>query len=255
MSDDVTSAVDPGDLDGGTSNDSSGTGTAGSAERADRADRRGDGRRRDLVAALFVAASLAVFAPVAVVAWQGDRGSASFGDQESVGRNRIGAATVDLEVGERTTPLRATDLAPGDLVTGEIELVNAGTVALRYAVTVAVEGSGPLGPWLGWRFLPVAGTASCPDEAEWRAGVDGAVAVPGDRLDQGEVAVLGNPAPGAHDGDRILGVGGSERLCVAVVVDIEAPNSVQDSTTEVRITANGEQLTKDDAASPEVSAP
>ena len=72
-------------------------------------------------------------APVVLIAVRADSGSAAFGDVEQVGRNRLSAATLDIEIGSRTTPITVSDLAPGDLVTGQVEFRNAGTLALRYA--------------------------------------------------------------------------------------------------------------------------
>ncbi len=190
-------------------------------------------------------AAIVVFGPIAIVAWS-DRGSASFGDQETVGRNRIGAATVDLAIGERTVPLRAVGMAPGDLVTGEIEFVNAGTVALRYAVTVTSVADEGLGAWLTWRFRAVAPDESCPSAAQWRGEFAGAAG--GIRsITASPTAVMGDVAAGPDEGDRVLEVGASDRLCAAVAVAIDAPNSVQDASTEVRITGHGEQLTDADS--------
>jgi hypothetical protein len=137
-------------------------------------------------------------------------------------------------------------MAPGDLVTGEIEFVNAGTVALRYAVTVATVADDGLGAWLTWRFRAVAGDESCPSTAQWRSEFAGAAGqIRG--VSASRTAVMGDVAPGPDEGDRLLEVGASDRLCAAVVVAIDAPNSVQDANTEVLITGHGEQLTEADS--------
>lgn len=206
-------------------------------------------RRRGRIVATTLVVAAVVGAPTLVLAWRSERGGASFGDSEQVGRNRLAAATLDIEVGDRTTPLIGERVAPGDLLTAAIELVNAGTVPLRYALTVSARGEAALGPWLTWSFTPaVAGV--CPSVAAWRSGgVPDATVVAGDRLLDVAVPVLGDPAPGADPGDRVLAIDAREQLCVAMEVDLSAPNSVQDATAELTVVANAEQLTSDESSS------
>ena len=100
-----------------------------------------------------VAASLAVLAATvgvavpAVVALRAVGSGANVSDAESIGLNRLGAATLDIEIGSEAAPMVAENLAPGDVVTGEVEVINAGDLPLRYAVTASSDG-GDLGGWL-----------------------------------------------------------------------------------------------------------
>ncbi|MGB5757867.1 MAG: hypothetical protein WBM50_13205, partial [Acidimicrobiales bacterium] len=94
---------------------------------------------------LFVAA--AVIALPLWLWWSASRSSAAFGDSEILDGNRLGAATLDVEVGRRTAAFLAENLAPGDRVSGQLELENVGTLPLRYQVGAVTDG-GPLGDWL-----------------------------------------------------------------------------------------------------------
>ncbi|MEZ5227836.1 MAG: hypothetical protein R2710_14520 [Acidimicrobiales bacterium] len=51
--------------------------------------------------------------PILVVA-VGRSSSAAFGDNEQLGVNRVGAATLDIELGKETAVMEISDLAPGD---------------------------------------------------------------------------------------------------------------------------------------------
>ncbi|MFN3255498.1 MAG: hypothetical protein ACE37B_07365 [Ilumatobacter sp.] len=196
---------------------------------------------------VVIVVAFLLLTPVVALMLRGERGQASFGDSVSVGQNRIGAATLDIEIGERTVPLRADALAPGDVVAGSIELVNAGTVPFRYSVSVRSD-DGSLGEWVTWLFQAPSG-ATCPTVATWRTTPPAdAIAVTGDRLGDGVLDLVGSSSVGADPGDRVLDVEASETLCLAARVDIDAPNSVQATTTDLRLTANAEQLTAEEMA-------
>lgn len=200
-------------------------------------------RRRLRLAALVLLALLVVASPTVLIVARADRGSASFGDTEVVGRNRVAAARLDIAVGERTVPIRADGLAPGDLVAGTVELVNDGTLLLRYALTVSATTTDGLATWLTWTFAPAQGDA-CPTAAGWRAGAPaGALVVDGDALADGRVVTLvGDPATGADPGDRTLDVGETDLLCIAAELSVDAPNAVQATVSELRFVALAEQV-------------
>lgn len=195
------------------------------------------------VVLLGLIAAVVVGGPAVALATLGQRGSSSYGDSAEVGRNRLSSATVDIEIGPATAPLVGEHVAPGDVLTTTVELVNAGSVSLRYSLSVTGDGDTRLAPWLTWSFVPSAG-GSCPGADAWRAAPpEGATVVDGARVVDGAVAVLGDPTPGADPGDRVLEVGAAERLCVAMSVDLDAPNSVQDVQASLTLTADAEQLT------------
>lgn len=191
-------------------------------------------RRPVRVALVALVVLLILGSPTALIVMRAERGNAAFGDAESVGRNRVAAATLDIAVGSRTVPIRADGLAPGDSVAGTIELVNAGTIPLRYSVSVAGTTTNGLGAWLTWSFAP-APADGCPTAAAWATDPPaGAVVVPGDRFTDGASVPLA--------GGRTLDVGVGELLCLAADFSIDAPNAVQATTTELVFTVAAEQI-------------
>lgn len=198
--------------------------------------------RRLRFAVLALIALAVVASPTLVIILHASRGSASFGDTEMLGPDRVASATLDIEVGSRTVPIRAAHLAPGDLAAGTIEFTNGGSVPLRYAV--AVDASSPgLVSWLTWWFVMVDGTTGCPTAAQWTADPpEGRVVVDGQQLASvGPLALFGDAATGPDVGDRVLDVGASDLLCVAVGLSFAAPNEVQALTSELRFVALAEQ--------------
>ncbi len=179
--------------------------------------------RRRLAPVLLVLLGLLVVAVPFGVAWWSRQSSATFADSELIGVNRLGAATLDLEVGNLDVDLEATNLAPGDEVTGTLELVNAGDLPLRYALTASSSG-GLLADWLRWDVW--AGTCAA------SPGASGLVAE-GLQIGVSRRAVVGDVATGAQPGDRTLAVGASETLCLQATLPIAAPNEVQGAITTI----------------------
>jgi hypothetical protein len=200
--------------------------------------------RRIRLTVLVVLAALVVAAPTVLIALRADRGSAAFGDEERMGRNRIASATVDIAVGEHSVPITASGIAPGDLTAGAAEFFNAGSVPLVYAVT-ARASVGELAPYLTWWFSIAEHGSICPTASEWerqppanRIELDGR-ALAGD----GALPLVGNAASGRDPGDRMLDLGEADLLCVAVALAVDAPNGVQDTTTAIEFVAHAEQAT------------
>lgn len=192
-------------------------------------------RHRPLrVALLALIVLVIVVSPTAMIVLRATRGSAAFGDAEPVGRNRVAAATLDIAIGERTVPIRADGLAPGDSVAGTIDLVNAGTIPLRYSVSVSGTTSNGLGAWLTWSFAP-APERGCPSAETWATDPPpGALTVEGGRFTAGATVPL-------LDG-RVLDVGEGELLCLTADFALGAPNAVQATTTELVFAVAAEQL-------------
>jgi hypothetical protein len=201
--------------------------------------------RRTRLVVLTIVSAMVVAAPVAVVAWRADRGSASFGDGEQIGRNRISSATVDIEAGALTVPVRGENLAPGDVTLGVIELVNAGSVPLRYSVAMTGTSdpeAASLARWLTWEFSWAESGASCPSAAARRAGTPVAIRVDGsDLVDRASMAVVGDPTEGLDPGDRELDIDERDLLCVAVTLSLDAPNDVQSMSFSQDVVVNAEQ--------------
>lgn len=191
---------------------------------------------RVTIAALIVFAVAALAGPILLVVGA-DEGSAAFGDNETVGVNRLSSATVDIEPGEDMVPITVTNLAPGDRVTGSIAVKNVGALPVRYAI-VSDAKPDPLSDWLRWEIWLRSDSDQCtqqPAPAE--------LLVDGDLFTPGSSAVLGDVTIGLDPGDRILQPGDGEALCTAVTLSLDAPDNVQARTVVQELIVVAEQHT------------
>ena len=191
--------------------------------------------RRIALVALIV---LVMAGPAVFVALRAQDGAANFADDERLGRNRLTAARLDIEPGDRTVPIVTRNLAPGDTATGTIEFTNAGTLDLRYSVRVgAASGADAraLAPWMTWQFIWIDAGQPCPRAASHGLTLDGAQLVDG-RF------ISGDSRTGGDAGDRILRIGESDVLCMQATLALDAPNSVQGVTLRHACIADAEQL-------------
>lgn len=205
------------------------------------------GRSTRLRTALVVIAAFVVMAgPAVIVAVRAQQGSATFSDAEVIGPNRLGAARLDIEVGDRTVPMVGEDLAPGDTRRGSIEFVNEGTIPLRYSMrTLPVEQGTDLAQWLDWSLWWGGSGTDC------TAGAvpPGATGVTGTALASG-LAIAGDPASGADPGDRVLAVGATDMLCLEARFSLDAPNDVQGRSITQPFRADAEEDRDPAAAAP-----
>jgi hypothetical protein len=188
-----------------------------------------------LAAAVISAGLMALAAPVALLL-AGDRGVAAFGDSAPL-RGHLSSATVDIEVGPNTVPVTVSQMAPGDRATGRIEVTNAGTLPLRYAL-VGEPSPGPLAPWLRWEVWDAASKGRCDSAAGQLLAdqvLDGVV----------PVAFFGDAAVGPDPGDRILDPGQVEVLCLAATLALGAPDGLQNQRLVPRFRLAAEQQTGD----------
>jgi hypothetical protein len=155
---------------------------------------------------------------------------AVFTDTEAVGANVFTAGTLDLSTAPATALLTAPALAPGDLVTAPLTVQNAGSLQLRYAMSAVSPGA--LGDELVLRIIAVPGAGDCDAATDFTGAIYDGV------LDGG---AFGNPAQGAHAGDRTLAGAASEVLCFQVELPLAAPTIVQGETTTAVFTFDAEQ--------------
>lgn len=184
----------------------------------------------------FAAAALA--GPILLLT-SADRGSAAFGDNETIGVNRLSSATVDIEPGQDVVPITATNLAPGDRITGSIEVGNVGSLPVRYAI-VSEGSTHALAQWLRWEIWLRPEAEQCPGQRNV-----GELLVDGPLLGDPVAAVLGDVTIGLDPGDRILLPGESEALCTAVTLSLRAPDDVQSRTIRQEFIVVAEQHTDD----------
>lgn len=161
--------------------------------------------------------------------------SASVSAVEYLAPNRVTAVTIDVEPGAATVGLIVDNMAPGDRAVARLDIENAGSGALRYALTaatsdtavadylsvdiwLATDGCSPAGP-------PVGATVLVTDQP----------ALPGSAT-----RILGDPTTGTQPGDRVVDVEETDRLCYSVELHRDAPNSIQGITTTHDLTVLAE---------------
>ena len=113
------------------------------------------------------------------------------------------AEAVRLRVTPSEAALSLANMAPGDAVERSVTVSNAGTLPLRYAMTVIVADRETLGA----SMQLVVTTTGDPDDG---CGVGGDVIYSGPLAS----AAIGNPRLGPDFRDRVLDVGDSEALCL-----------------------------------------
>jgi spore coat-associated protein N len=168
--------------------------------------------------------------------------NALFTDQDVVGGNVFNTGTVSLT----TAPTSAiwasvTTGAPGDRATGFLTATNAGSLALRYALS-AGNTSTTLAAGINLR-VALRGGASCDFPFH---NTDGTTTTLTDdtQLYSGTLntaAVFGSNAQGNQAGDRTLAAAASEVLCFGVVLPTTAANSLQGLSDTATFTFDSEQ--------------
>ena len=181
------------------------------------------GRRKLYVALLAV--GVMAGAPWAVT-------QAVWGDAQDVGANTFSTGNVDISTSVTTAVVTFSSMAPGDKVTAPITVTNAGTLALRYAMSTAISGSTVLsnGMTLGVK----SGVTTCSNAG---FGTDGTSLYSG-TLTSG---AIGSAAQGQQTGDRTLAASGTETLCFQVELPSAASTTLQSLSSTATFTFASEQ--------------
>lgn len=163
-------------------------------------------------------------------------GLAVFTDTASVPANTFTTGTVDISTSPATALVTFSAMAPGDQVTNPLTVTNAGTLALRYAVT-STTTENTLAAELDLTIK--SGVTTCTNAGF--AGSGTVVYATGDLGNTTAVNVIGNPAQGSQTGDRTLAAAGSEALCFNVSLPLAATNAAQGLTTTATFAFVAEQ--------------
>jgi hypothetical protein len=175
-------------------------------------------RRRMAVTVVLALLALVAVAVPGAIALRATTSGANAAGVSEIGTNRLGAATLDIELGSDEATLTATNMAPGDTVSGRLDMTNAGTLPLIYAISATTDG-GVLGAWLRFDVWPA-------DDCDVPPAVD-SLLVTGLLLDAPRVAVLGDPATGRQVGDRLLAPDAAETICLRATLPPDAGNDTQ----------------------------
>ncbi len=179
---------------------------------------------------LIVAVGLAVVGGVV-----GSRGLAVFTSTASVGSNTFTTGTVSLTTSPTTALVTFSGMAPGDQVTAPITVTNAGSLALRYAIT-STTTENVLATQLALTIK--SGVTTCTNAAYAATGtVLYNAAALGNTT---PINVIGDPAQGSQTGDRAL-ASGSETLCFNVSLPLATGNTFQGLTSTATFSFQGEQ--------------
>lgn len=192
------------------------------------AERR-DRRRRWLLLALAALAATGIGA--------GQLSLALFTDTETV-TGTFSTGSVDLDGARIDALVLSTGaMMPGDVITDDVVVENDGTAQLRYAVTTSSTNPDGLGlrDVLTLEVRTIDTTPATPCD-----NFDGTVVLAATALGA-SAAGFGNPAPGAHAGDRVLNAAANETLCFRVALPSTTPGTYQGATTTTTFTFNAEQ--------------
>jgi predicted ribosomally synthesized peptide with SipW-like signal peptide len=155
---------------------------------------------------------------------------ALFTDTETVDGNAFTTGSIQLSASPTTALLTASALMPGDSVNGTLVMSNAGTAALRYAMTASATNADGLGLASQLSLAVRTQGTSC-------AAFDGTL------LYSGSIgsAAFGSPASGGQAGDRTLAGATSETLCFRATLPLATGNGYQNASTTATFTFDAEQ--------------
>jgi hypothetical protein len=183
-------------------------------------------RRRSIIAIVGALLLLVICTPIWLV-YRASTSTASFADSEVLDKNRLGAAILDIEIGSGAVTFEASNLAPGDIVSGQLELKNAGTLPLIYEISGTSDGD-LLATWLRFELWFSSSTCDVSD--------------PADRLAQN---IVFDPQAASFDDISTAGrssvargsldVGQRSIVCIGARLLLEAPNEVQGRQSEIDI--------------------
>lgn len=200
------------------------------AERQEAPRRRDRRRRRTAFIVLMLSvASLGVAATGAI-----------FTDTASVGDNTFTTGTVDIATSPTTALVTASNMAPGDFSESAINVSNAGSLELRYAIQRSADDTDSQGLRDSLRLRigqkDTGGNGAC-DFPYYNS--DGTTTTLTDDTELSEdlgfpgtaTDTVGDTTQGQQTGDRVLAASANEDLCFSVVLPTSAGNDLQDATT------------------------
>ena len=171
-----------------------------------------------------------------VAASLGVASNAIWTDSQDVDANVFSTGTIDISTDPTTALVTFSNMAPGDEVTNDITVTNAGSLELRYAVTSDTTED-TLAAQLDLTIK--TGVTTCTNVG---VGVDGTIIYgPGNLGSTAGTDVIGDPTQGADTGDRTLAASADEDLCFNVELPSATGNSFQGLTTTATFAFVAEQ--------------
>ncbi len=182
-------------------------------------------RRRRFIRTVIVLSVLAIGVPFSL-SQLGSTSDARFGASAELGPNQLAAATLSVGPGRGTLDLTVIGMAPGDEARGRIDVVNDGTLPLRYSLSAAFVGTSAGGLRLADQLLiELWHATTCASRPPTTSSVLTPKQILGDTVN-----LFGTPATGQDPGDRILDVDRTDTLCYRIQLPLDAANGVAGQT-------------------------
>ena len=164
---------------------------------------------------------------------------AVFTDQQTNPDNVFTTGTVILGIDPATAMFTVSNMAPGDVEYGGLEVTNDGSLELRYAMTTTADDTSTLDEQLDLTIDVVTGSGV---DLIWYTADD----VVGEANIYGPDGVLssaffGDPAQGEQAGDRTLASLASERLRFKATLPLDTDNTYQGTNCTVAFVFDAEQ--------------
>jgi len=164
---------------------------------------------------------------------------AVFTDQQTNPDNVFTTGTVILGIDPATAMFTVSNMAPGDVEYGGLEVTNDGTLELRYAMNTTADDTSTLDEQLDLTIDVVTDPGV---DTIWYTDDD----VVGEANIYGPDGVLssaffGDPAQGDQAGDRTLASSASERLRFKATLPLDTDNSYQGTNCTVAFVFDAEQ--------------
>jgi spore coat-associated protein N len=164
---------------------------------------------------------------------------AVFTDQQINPDNVFTTGTVVLGIDPATAMFTVSNMAPGDVEYGGLEVTNGGSLELRYAMTTTADDTSTLDEQLDLTIDVVTGPGV---DSIWYTDDD----VVGEANIYGPDGVLssaffGNPVTGNQTGDRTLASSASERLRFTATLPLDTDNTYQGTNCTVAFVFDAEQ--------------
>jgi spore coat-associated protein N len=186
---------------------------------------------RKILTSLMIIAVLATLITTAAMA--------VFTDQQTNPDNVFTTGTVVLDIDPVTAMFTVSNMAPGDVEYGGLEVDNDGTLELRYAMTTTADDTSTLDEQLDLTIDVVTDP-----------GVDGIWYTADDVVGEANIygpdgvlssAFFGDPTQGEQAGDRTLVALASERLRFTATLPLDTNDSYQGTTCTVAFVFDAEQ--------------
>lgn len=178
---------------------------------------------------------------------------ALFTNEDDSGSQGFVTGTIAIDSELNSFAVDALGAAPGDTHYAPVEVSNAGSLALRYAISMSANQSTdvlpgyPQGPGDLRDVLEFAIYAGAQCSASTPPTGPKLTTSTDQTLDSLQGApenaiVVGNPLPGQHTGDRPLNVAQSELLCVALHLPDAVGDDYQNTAVDVELHFHAEQV-------------